>query len=86
MNQIYSKSERAHIERVKSLPCSVCDALAPSQAHHIEQSLAYSCVALCQDCHQGTHNGWHGQRAIWRVKRMQELNALCITIERLNGL
>lgn len=84
MNQTYTRAERAHIERVKLLPCSVCDSPAPSDAHHIEQSLAFSCVALCKDCHQGARNGWHGQRAMWRLKKMDELHALCVTIERLD--
>jgi len=83
MNQSYSKRERAHIEAVKSLPCSVCDAPAPSDAHHIKQPKPFSCVALCKDCHQGAHNGWHGRRAMWKIKKMDELDALCVTIERL---
>lgn len=85
MNQSYTKLERAHVEQVKRLPCSVCDAPGPSHAHHIEQSLVFSCVALCFDCHQGPHNGIHGQRAIWKVKKMDELHALCVTFERLQG-
>jgi len=83
MNQSYTKAERAHIEAVKKLPCSVCDAPGPSAAHHIKQSCAWTAVALCQDCHQGPKNGWHGQRAIWRVKKMEEIDALGVTIERL---
>jgi hypothetical protein len=27
--------------------------------------------------------GWHGQRRIWNIKKMKELDALNITIERL---
>jgi hypothetical protein len=27
--------------------------------------------------------GWHGQRRIWAIKKMDELDALNITIERL---
>lgn len=83
MNQSYSTKERAHIEAVKSLPCSTCDKSQPSEAHHIRQSDAYSCVALCSDCHRGSHNGWHGRKAIWRVKKMDELDALTITFRRL---
>lgn len=83
MNQSYTKAERDHIERVKSLPCSVCGEPAPSAAHHIKQENPYLCVALCQDCHQGDHNGWHGRRAIWKVNHMDELDALSITYLRL---
>jgi hypothetical protein len=27
--------------------------------------------------------GWHGQRRMWKIKKMDELDALNITIERL---
>ena len=83
MNKTYTAKERAHLERVKSLQCSVCDHPAPSDAHHIKQSNPYLCVALCKDCHQGSKNGWHGQRAIWKVKKMDEIDALAITYVRL---
>ena len=83
MNQSYSKSERAHIQRVKELPCSVCNASAPSDAHHVRQDNPYSCVSLCKSCHQDPFNGWHGRRAIWNVYKMDELTALTITLQRL---
>jgi len=27
--------------------------------------------------------GWHGQKRMWKIKKMNELDALNITIERL---
>jgi len=83
MNQSYSKAERAHVEKVKRLPCSVCDKPGPSAAHHIKQSDAFTVVALCEDCHQGDNNGWHGRRAMWQILKMDELSALNVTIKRL---
>jgi type II secretory ATPase GspE/PulE/Tfp pilus assembly ATPase PilB-like protein len=83
MNQSYSKAERAHVEKVKQLPCSVCDKPGPSAAHHIKQSDAFTVVALCESCHQSSQNGWHGRRAIWNVMKMDELSALNVTIKRL---
>jgi len=83
MNQSYTKKERSHIEAVKSLPCSVCDHPAPSHAHHIKQSQPYLCVALCFDCHQGPVTGWHGRKASWQVRKMDEYDALAVTIRRL---
>lgn len=83
MNNKLSAKERAHIQRVKELNCSVCDAPGPSDAHHIEQGLQFCVVALCKDCHQGSHNGIHGRRAMWNVMRMNELAALDVTIRRL---
>jgi hypothetical protein len=85
VNNKLNAKERAHIQRVKQLPCSVCDMPGPSDAHHIDQGLQYTCVALCKDCHQGSHNGIHGRRAVWNVRRMNELDALNVTIERLLG-
>jgi len=81
-NQLTAR-EREHIQRVKELPCSVCDAPGPSDAHHLEQRLQYTCVALCKECHQGPRMGWHGERAAWKVRKMDELAALNVTIRRL---
>ena len=82
LNKI-SRTEKAYLALVKSLPCSVCDAPGPSSAHHINQHQQYTCVALCYDCHQGPMLGWHGQKRAWLTRKMDELDALNITIKRL---
>lgn len=76
-------AESAHLARVKELPCSVCDRPPPSAAHHIVQGDHFTTVALCDDCHQGSFNGLHGQRRMWLVMKITELGALNITIGRL---
>ena len=76
-------AEREYIGAVKQLPCSVCDAPGPSDAHHIKQGRHHTVVALCKDCHQGSFNGIHGQRRMWEVKKMDEIDALNVTIGRL---
>ena len=76
-------AEREHMRRVKELPCSVCDAAGPSEAHHIKQGDHWTVVALCQGCHTGPVNGWHGRRGMWRLKKMDELAALSVTLRRL---
>ncbi|NDG26575.1 MAG: hypothetical protein EB120_05295 [Proteobacteria bacterium] len=83
MNNKLSEKERKHILRVKLLPCSVCDEPGPSDAHHIKQHQQYTAVALCKDCHQGSFLGWHGQKRAWAIRKMDELDALAKTIERL---
>ena len=83
MNNKLTDTERQHLANVKSLPCSVCDAPGPSDAHHIKQHRQYTCVALCKDCHQGSLLGWHGQKRAWSIRKMDELDALNITVERL---
>ena len=79
MNNKLTAKQREHIGRVKMLPCSVCDKPGPSDGHHIEQKLQYCVVALCRDC----HNSLHGTKALWRVRKMDELSALDVTIRRL---
>lgn len=83
MNNKLTDRERKHISKVKDLPCSVCDAPGPSEAHHVEQRLQYTCIALCPDCHRGSLMGWHGQKRAWAIRKMTEIDALNITIERL---
>lgn len=83
MNNKLSAIERRHLARVKELPCSVCDAPPPSEAHHIEQGLQFTCVALCAECHRGPLMGLHGQRRMWAIRKMDELKALDVTIRRL---
>jgi hypothetical protein len=77
------QADREHLARVKSLPCSVCDAPPPSDAHHIEQGQHFTTVALCKECHQGPVMGWHGQKRAWAIRKMKELDALNVTIRRM---
>lgn len=78
--------ERRHMQRVKELPCSLCDAPGPSEAHHIRQGAHFTTVALCADCHRGSFNGLHGQRRMWSIKKMDEIDALAVTARRLGGM
>lgn len=75
--------EREHIVRVKDLPCSVCDEPGPSDAHEIKQGQWFTAVALCKSCHQGSLMGLHGQKRAWALRKMDELDALAVTVERL---
>ena len=83
MNNKLTPSERRHLQKVKSLPCGVCGAAGPSDAHHIEQHKQYLCIPLCRDCHQGSHNGIHGEKRIWSVYKKTELSVLNDTIKTL---
>lgn len=78
-----SRLESTHLASVKFLPCSVCGAPGPSDAHHTKQGNHYTTVALCKDCHQGSFNGIHGQKRMWTVMKMDENDALNETIRRL---
>jgi len=83
MNNKLNKEERIHLALIKELPCSVCDAPGPSEAHHIKQGLQYTCVALCVDCHRGPVLGLHGQKRMWAIKKMDGLDALNVTLKNL---
>lgn len=86
MNSNPTKRESEHLAMVKSLPCSVCDLPPPSEAHHIDQSCVWTTAAICVSCHRDGHNGWHGRRAMWKVRKMLEIDALGVTVRRLMGV
>lgn len=75
--------ERSHVERIKAMPCAVCSAPPPSEAHEPEQGLWFLSIPLCDDCHRGDHNGLHGRKAIWSVKKITEQSALNSTLAKL---
>lgn len=82
MNSKLTQRDREHLARVKSLPCSLCAAPGPSDAHHIEQGKHYTCIPLCKDCHTG-RNGIHQEKIMWKLLKMTELDCLNETIKRL---
>lgn len=81
------KKEREHIERIKNMRCGVCGQCGPSDAHHILENSRrishYAVIPLCKDCHQGNHNGIHGEKAMWKVMKKTELQILAEIIERI---
>lgn len=83
MNNQLSAADKRHIAKIKEMPCGVCGAAGPSSAHHLEQGSQYTVIPLCMDCHQGAHNGIHGQKRIWNVLKKTELSVLNDTIRRL---
>lgn len=85
MNNKLNQRERRHLAKVKELPCSVCDEPGPSEAHHIVQGLQYTCVSLCPSCHRDSVLGLHGQKRMWLIKKMDEMDALNVTLQRIMG-
>lgn len=83
MNNKITKTEREHLGKIKEMPCGVCGASGPSDAHHVEQHMQYLCIPLCKDCHQGSFNGIHGQGRIWSVYKLTEMSVLNETIRQL---
>ena len=78
-----NNAEKMHIERIKSMPCIICQASAPSECHEINQGQWFTSMPLCADCHRGSVNGIHGQKRLWNVYKMDELAALNETIGHL---
>jgi hypothetical protein len=85
-------SGRAHMERVRSVPCVLCEKLGlgktPAAAHHAFDTAARSdflTIALCYDHHQGPL-GFHGlgEREFNRRYKTSEAELLAMTIERLS--
>ena len=79
-------SERRHIARIADLPCSVCNRPSPSEVHEIRQGHWFTSVALCPDCHRSSVLGLHGQRRNWAIRKMDELDALAVTVQRIVNL
>jgi hypothetical protein len=78
-----TKAEREHVGRIKEMPCGVCDAPGPSEAHELKQGQYFTSIPLCADCHRGSFNGIHGQARIWSVKKLDEQEVLNETIRQL---
>ena len=80
-------AEADYIRLVSLQPCSVCDEGGgegrPSEVHEIEQGNWWLSVALCAGCHRGQLAGLHGQRQMWKLKKLDEQGALAITIRRV---
>lgn len=78
-----TKAEREHVTRIKEMPCGVCEAPGPSEAHELKQGQWFTSIPLCADCHRGSFNGIHGKARIWSVKRLDEQSVLNETIRQL---
>ena len=74
--------ERKHVGRIKEMACIVCEQSGPSEAHEIDQGEWFTSLPLCADCHRG-YNGLHGTKALWRVRKMDELKALNLTLQKI---
>lgn len=81
-------AERRHMDKAASLSCVLCDT-RPVELHHIREGQGMSqrasnflVVALCPACHRGPI-GLHGDRSLLRIKKLEELDLLAMTIEAM---
>ena len=66
---------RLWLERVKGLPCVICKAPGPSDAHHVyhdrygrNKASDFDTIPLCKHCHQDGPESVHKAKATWRAK------------------
>ena len=83
-----TKAESEYMSRVASLPCAVCGD-KPVELHHIREGQGVAqraqnwlVIPLCVSCHRG-QLGIHGDKTMWRIKKMDELDALSDTISKI---
>ena len=79
-----SQSESRHMGRVKESGCAVCGAGGFVEAHHIKQGAHFTVIGLCPECHRGPM-GIHGDKTMWRIHKMDEIEALNETLRRVYG-
>ena len=84
-----TSAERDYMRSIKELPCAVCGQPGPSEAHHVrtghgmsQRAGNYCTVPLCVPCHRGP-NGLHGNRSLWKIYKMTEMDALDKTIAQM---
>lgn len=91
-----TKAEKRYMNRVAELGCVLCEIIGcegdtPANLHHVREGQGMSqraqnwlAIPLCPACHQGQH-GIHGDKALLRLAKVDEMDLLARTIERLNG-
>ena len=82
--------EKRYLDRVAQLDCVVCGAHGVHIHHAREgQGMAqraqnWLAIALCPSCHTGPR-GIHGDKSVLRQEKLDEMDLLARTIERLNS-
>lgn len=83
-----TKAEREWMDRVAKLPCATCGVYGV-HLHHIRETLGMSqrasnwlVIPLCPSCHTGPH-GIHGDRAMLKIIKADELSLLADTIHKV---
>ena len=81
--------EKRYLDRVAQLDCVVCGAHGV-HVHHLREGQGmgqrasnFLTAPLCPSCHTGPR-GIHGDRSVLRQDKLDELDLLARTIERLN--
>ena len=83
-----NEKEKAHLQRIKEMPCGCCGKAGPSSAHHVlgddhRRVSHFLTIPLCYDCHQDPFLGIHGQKRTWLMYKKTEKQVIAETIEAL---
>lgn len=92
-----TRIEREHMGRIAAMECICCyltdrKQQSKTDVHHVrigqggaQRSGHFCTIPLChEDCHQGSL-GVHGDKTYLRILKMDELDLLNATLERLYG-
>lgn len=82
---------RAHMHRVKQLPCVICRKPPPSAAHHVfherygsRKASDFETIPLCWACHQGP-DGVHEAKETWALINGFDFEFLAVVADQLTG-
>jgi hypothetical protein len=81
---------RAHMARVKQLPCVICHKPGPSDVHHVicdrfgtNKASDFEVISLCKSHHQDGPEAIHNGKASWVAKHGADHSYLPLVAEWL---
>ena len=84
---------RAHLARVKQLPCVICCSPGPSDAHHVfcgrfgsTKASDFEVIPLCKAHHQDGPDAIHNGKASWVEKYGEDHKYLPLVEQWLRGI
>ena len=87
-----SEADKAHLMAVKGLPCCICGAPPPSQAHHCISGRWGShkpdhrqTIPLCIEHHQNGPKAIHNGKKPWEKKHGKDTDYIAETIMKIYG-
>ena len=82
---------RAYMARVKQLPCVICNAPPPSDAHHVicgrygfARASDFDVIPLCKSCHQVGLMAIHNNKRAWIERNGPDYDYLPIVSKMLD--
>lgn len=87
-----STKARAHLARVKELPCVICGKPGPSDAHHCfcgrygqRKASDMETIPLCKECHQIGPLAIHNDKTGWIARNGNDFDYLPVVADMLAG-